>query len=220
MKTKTAFLFGLMLTSYLIFHTSFVLAQDSTPTPTLIINPTVTPTPRPTGFFHGIFEDSKKLIQGFRDDKKEARDEIKDTQLDLRTTITLERQNLKPTITQQRLDARRKNLQTLYDRIHSMLTQRFDFLNTAKTKITAKIAAKKTAGKDTSAAETKLATFDPGSYNTDLATFDKKFTDLLASATPGQMVKDLQASAKTVKNDLQKLQTILIDTMRLIIQIK
>jgi hypothetical protein len=201
-----------VICSLFVALTAPALAQDLTPTPTI--------TPIPTNFFRGLFNEGKKLIQDFRQERQEDKQEIKDDRQGLRGTITQERLNLQPTLTEQRLNARRHNLQTLYDEIRLMLTKRFDFLNTAKTKIAAKISDLKALGKDVSAAETELATFNPADYNTDLAAFDKKFTDLLSSSNPKQLVKDLQSSAKTVRSDLQDLHRILIDTLRLVIKAK
>jgi hypothetical protein len=195
-----------------------LLLTAATPSFAQSVTPTITP--KPTGFLRSIFGEGKKLLQDLRQERQDTQREIKDSRSGLRGTITQERDDLKPTITQQRLENRRQNLQTLYNEIRSMLTKRFDFLNTAKDKITAKIADRKTQGKDVSAAEAKLATYNPAVYNTDLAAFDKKFTDLLASNNPKQLVKDLQVAAKVVSTDLQDLHKILVDTVRLIIQAK
>lgn len=206
----TPAIFGLLLLTTVIP----AFAQDITPT----LTPTVTP--KPTGFFRGLIEDGKNLIKDLRDERRDSKNENEDDRQGLRGSITPKIKNTQPTIIQQRLENRRRNLQTLYDEIRNMLTKRFDLLDASKTKIAAKIADRKAQGKDVTAAQAKLDTFDPTTYKADLAAFDKKFTDLMASTNPKQLVKDLQDSAKTVRTDLQDLHKILISALRLLVLAK
>ena len=122
-----------------------------------------------------------------------------------------------PTLTSDRLQARNNKLQSLYNDIRKGFADRFTLLNTYQSKISTSLASKKSAGINVSNAEAKLATYNQTTYNNDLSVFDQKFTSLISSTDPGLSSKDLQQSAKTVRSDLQNLQKILVDTMRLVI---
>ena len=133
---------------------------------------------------------------------------------------------LLPTVTQNKLELRRTKAQAIIKRLRQGLTSRFDSINKIKARIEARISkieeANKTAAKtrDLTAAKAKLAEFNTDKYTTDLATFDAKVAEVLASSTPLKLTPDIKTAASALKDDLKSLRQILTDTLRLIIKAK
>ncbi len=133
------------------------------------------------------------------------------------------RENAKPSIRQEQerqntnLENKRTKAQASAKRLRQGLTNRYDNLLKQKAKIEARITKIGTT-RDLTLAKAKLATFDDGKYLTDLAAFDKKVAEVLASATPLKLTPELKTLAKVVDTDIKDLRKILADTLRLIIK--
>ena len=89
-----------------------------------------------------------------------------------------------------------------------------------KTKVQAKIDAQTAAGKNTTDAKAKMSTYTTTAYTTDLATFDAQFQAILASPEPKNLLRELNAAAKTVRQDLNNMRLTLLSAFRLAIRAK
>lgn len=145
---------------------------------------------------------------------KELRDEVK--------TGVLTKDQLKAQRTALVTAARIKQAQAIFDNLLKNFASRLDFLTQSKARIQAKINDKSKAGKDVSAATAKLAQYDQYSaaYTTDLAALNTQFTTAIGSSKPQTAVAQIRPAANKVRSDLQSMQQVLADTLRIVVKIK
>lgn len=117
-------------------------------------------------------------------------------------------------------ETRKKRAEIIYNRLRGRLTARYQFLTNSKAKVESRIASKEQSNRDMTAAKAKLAEFaaPQAAYQTDLATFDAKFQEILASEQPLAKLGELNQAAKKVRDDLNSMRKILVDTIKLIIK--
>jgi len=162
-----------------------------------------------------VFAESNSGL--FRQVRQEERQEHKQE-------IQTGRQELRGTITQDKLAQKRLNAQNIAKRIRLQLTQRFDYLNKIKARLSTRITEIETANataekkRDMTAAKAKLASFDITKYNLDLGEFDKLVATIATAEKPQSMIPALRASAKNVQTDLKALHQNLVDTLKLIVK--
>lgn len=152
---------------------------------------------------------------------KEMRQEIKDKKAELRKEVEVKRTEIKDT----RQEARKNQAQATLKRLRLGIVQRFEAVSKSKAAIEARIAKIEAmviptgkSKRDLTAAKAKLATFDTSKYVADLAAFDAKQVEVLASTTPLKLTPELKALAKTLDADVKALRQTLADTLRLVIR--
>ncbi|MBP9818246.1 hypothetical protein KBC75_05900 [Candidatus Shapirobacteria bacterium] len=217
---KKSKLFPIFLLSLVISNLSLVInpafAQTASPSPT-----------KKPSLWSEIRNQTREVRQEIRENFKEARTTIKEDREDMRQDIKNIRLtgtpgiDRKATVSATRLQFRKDRLTATYNAIKKNLTERFNLLDvTIKAKVQAKIDAQTSAGKNTTEAKAKLATYSTANYISHLATFDAQYQTILVSTDPKSMLKDLNNSAKTVRTDLNIMRQTLFDAFRLAVRAK
>jgi hypothetical protein len=152
-------------------------------------------------------------IPSLKQELKEKKEEIKN--------------EVKENRQENRFEVRNTKAQATMKRLRQGIISRFE--NTLKHKANieariAKIEATNTASptpakiRNMAAAKAKLATFSTSKYTADLALFDAKVAEILASSTPLKLTPGLKIIAKTLHEDIKTMRQTLADTLRLIIK--
>lgn len=160
------------------------------------------------------------------------RQEIKEKREQVRTEMQEKREDIKEvrsTGIQERkennIENKKTKAQATIKRLRQGITQRYENVLKQKANILARIAkieamvvpTPKTK-RDLTAAKAELAKFSDTKYKSDLALFDAKVTEVLASTTPLKLTPELKTMAKTLDTDIKAMRTTLADTLRLIIK--
>jgi len=152
---------------------------------------------------------------------KALRQEVKDKKVEIKNEIKEKRVEIKET----RQETRTTKAQATIKRLRQGLVNRYE--NTLKhkaaieariAKIEAMVVPTGKSKRDLTAAKAKLATFNTSKYAADLAAFDAKQAEVLASSTPLKLTSELKTLTKTVDSDIKVLRQTLADTLRLIIK--
>lgn len=159
-------------------------------------------------------------IPTLRKEIKEKRIEVRQDIKEIRTTKVQERQD-------KNLENKRTKAQSTLKRLRQGIVNRYENILKQKTNIKARIAkiesmvvpAGKTA-RDLTEAKAKLATFDDTKYKADLALFDAKVVEVLASDTPLKLTSEIKTLAKNLDDGIKSMRQILAETLRLMIKVK
>lgn len=151
------------------------------------------------------------------------RQELKDKRLEIKKEIEVKREGVKD----KNLELKKSKAQATVKRLRQGIVNRYENILKHKASVVARIAKIEAANnatptpkkiRDLTAAKTKLATFDTSKYVIDLASFDAKVTEVLASSTPLKLTPELKTIAKSLDTDLKTMRSTLADTLRLIIK--
>ncbi|MFA7301724.1 MAG: hypothetical protein WC069_05415 [Candidatus Shapirobacteria bacterium] len=151
----------------------------------------------------------------------ELRQEVKDKRAEVRTEIKEKREDIKEV----RQEVRNTKAQATVKRLRQGITSRYEntlkhksAIETRIAKIEAIVVPTPKAKRDLTAAKAELAKFSDAKYKSDLALFDAKSAEVLASTTPLKLTPELKTLAKTLDADIKAMRTTLADTLRLIIK--
>lgn len=167
--------------------------------PTFAVEPTLTPTK--------TVKLEREDKQGLKEEKQEFKNTIKETQQEDKTQKKQALSQLKKT-----------RLENSFNRIKKELNTRLNYLTSMKTKIEARLNQKKAAGKDVSAAETKLKEFDTTAYTSDMTALDTQISQIMTVDKPASLMPQLRAAVNKVRTDLNNLHKVLVDSLRLIVR--
>lgn len=155
--------------------------------------------------------------QTIRNSAQKMRENLKEN----REELQKDREQAKLTAAADRLTFARTRLTKTYDVIKKNLTIRFNYLTTTlKNQVQSRIDAQKNAGKNVDAANAKMAEFNADAYTKDLAAFEAKYQEMLASTTPKRHMGELNKLANNVRHDLNAMRKTLMDAFRLAIRAK
>lgn len=147
------------------------------------------------------------------------RQQIKQINLQ-KENLKTELKNLKPTLKQQLTEAKKRQLDKIYQIVLSQLSQRFSNLSQLKAKLEERITQKESQKKDMTLAKSKLAEFTQleANYQSDLALFKSKFESINTSEVPLKSVPEIRLTANKIRSDLNLIKNNLIETIILIAQ--
>lgn len=123
------------------------------------------------------------------------------------------RQETKTDIQAVKLQNKRKEISTSISKLRANIVSRYERIIADKAILQTKINERKAKGLDTSAAETKLATFSTVSYTNHLASFDAQTAIAIASTRPYTQSPLLKTSFNNLNNDLLNLRKILTESL-------
>lgn len=127
------------------------------------------------------------------------------------------RQEIKTDRKDNSLENKRTKAQATLKRLHQGIVSRYGNTLKQKAKIEARIIKIGTT-RDLTLAKAKLAEFSDVKYKSDLALFDAKVVEVLASTTPLKLTPELKTLAKSLEADLKSMRQTLADALRLIIK--
>ena len=162
----------------------------------------------------------KKPVVTPRPQQKEIKKEVIQVKKTATQEIKVARQETKAETKNTSLLIKRKQISNSIIKIRVEIVRRYGRIAADKTKLQNRINERKAKGLDTSAAETRLATFSTASYLNHLSSFDSQTALAVASTRPYTQNSDLKATAKLLNTDLINLQKILNETVRDLVSVK
>ena len=123
------------------------------------------------------------------------------------------RQETKTDIQALKLQNKRKEISASISKLRANIVSRYERIIADKAILQSRINERKAKGLNTSAAETKLATFSTVSYANHLAAFDAQTALAVASTRPYTQSPLLKTSFNNLNNDLLNLRKILTESL-------
>jgi TolA-binding protein len=160
-------------------------------------------------------------IKNLRQEIKDTRAEIKVEREENKLARTTKVEERKTTGTQNKITKAKATMnrlrQGIVSRYENVLKQQAN-IKARITKIEGQVVPTGKTARDLTQAKAKLAEFNTDKYIANLAIFDAKAAEILASTTPLKLTPELKTMAKTLDTDIKTMRITLADTLRLMIK--